>query len=129
MTGIITDSVMKLAEAVVPSNSVSQTGVGSQQVGILLFCANVMSINEWEDPESIRVTIFETSFDDKGIDNEFEEGITLSLTASSKTVCMCSGRVQHSSHMLEGLPLSFPTWPSESRLSQMMLTHRSCPQW
>jgi len=30
----------------------------------------------------------------KGIDNEFEEGITFSLTASSKTVCTCSGRVQ-----------------------------------
>src|SRR5882672_6799840 len=81
MMGIITDSVMKQAEAVVPSNSVSRTGVGSRHVGILLFCANVMSINEWEDPESIRVTIFETSFDDKGIDNEFEEGITFSLTA------------------------------------------------
>src|SRR5882672_2642259 len=89
MTGIIADSVMKPAEAVVPLNSVSRTGVGSRHIGILLFCANVMSINEWEDPESIRVTIFETSFDDKGIDNEFEEGITFSLTASSKTVCTC----------------------------------------
>src|SRR5882672_5493501 len=127
MTGIIADSVIKPAEAVVPSNSVSRTGVRNQQVGILLFCANVMSINEWEDPESIRVTIFETSFDDNGIDNEFEEGIALSLTASFKTVCTCSGRVQHSSHMLEGLPLSFLTWSSESRLSRMMLTHRSCP--
>ena len=106
--GIITDSVMKLAEAVVPSNSVSWTGIGSRHVGILLFCANVMSINEWDDPESIRVTIFETIFDDKGIDNEFEEGIALSLTALSKTVCTCLGRVQHSSHVLEGLPLSFP---------------------
>ena len=55
--GIIVDSVLKLAEAVVPSNSVSQTGVGSRQVGILFFCANAMSINEWEDPESIKVTI------------------------------------------------------------------------
>src|SRR5882672_765631 len=127
--GIITALVMELAEVVVPSNSVSRTGIGSRQVGILLFCANVMSMNEWEDPESIRVTIFETSFEDKGIDNEFEEGIALSLTALSKTVCTCSGRVQHSSHMLEGLPLSFPTWSSESMLSQMTLTHRSCPQW
>src|SRR5882672_4234146 len=109
MMGIITDSVMKPAEAVVPSNSVSWTGVGSRQVRILLFCVNVMSINEWEDPESIRVTIFETSFDDKGIDNEFKEGITFGLTASSKTVCTCSGQVQHSSHMLEGPPLSFLT--------------------
>src|SRR5882672_2717131 len=109
MMGIITYLVMKPAEAVVPLNSVSQTGVGSRHVGILLFCVNVMSINEWEDPESIRVTIFETSFNDEGIDNEFEEGIALSLTALSKTVCMCSGWVQHSSHMLEGLPLSFPT--------------------
>src|SRR5467141_4713189 len=109
MMGIITDSVMKPAEAVVPSNSVSRTGVGSRHVGILLFCTNAMSINEWEDPESIRVTIFEASFDDKGIDNEFEEGITFSLTVSSKTVCTCSGRVQCSLHMLEGLPLSFPT--------------------
>src|SRR5882672_585897 len=100
MMGIITNLVMKPAEAVVPSNSVSRTGIGSRQVGILLFCANAMSINEWEDPESIRVTIFETSFDDKGIDNEFEEGIALSLTALSKTVCMCSGRVQHSSHVV-----------------------------
>src|SRR5712664_1490914 len=108
MTGIITDSVMKPAEPVVPSNSVSWTGIRSRHVGILLFCANVMSINEWEDPESIRVTIFETSFDDKGIDKEFEEGITFGLTASSKTVCTCSGRVQHSSHVLEGLPFSFP---------------------
>src|SRR5712664_904240 len=108
MTGIITDSVMKPGEAVVPSNSVSWTGVRSRHVGILLFCANAMSINEWEDPESIKVTIFETSFDDKGIDNEFEEGIAFSLTASSKTVCMCLGWVQHSLHMLEGLPLSFP---------------------
>src|SRR5882672_10940449 len=107
MTGIIADSVMKPAEAVVPSNSVSRTGIGSQHVGILLFCVNVMSINEWEDPESIRVTIFETIFDDKGIDNEFEEGIAFSLTALSKTVCTCSGQVQHSSHVLEGLPLSF----------------------
>src|SRR5882672_524477 len=122
MTGIITDSVMKPAEAVVPLNSVSQTGIGSRQVGILLFCANVMSINEWEDPESIRVTIFETDFNDKGIDNEFEEGIVFSLTASSKTVCTCSGQVQHSSHMLEGLPLSFSMWPSELRLSRMRLT-------
>src|SRR5882672_7919827 len=122
MMGIITDSVMKQAEAVVPSNSVSRTGVGSRHVGILLFCANVMSINEWEDPESIRVTIFETSFNDNGIDNEFEEGIALSLTASSKTVCTCSGRVQHSSHVLEGLPLSFPMWLLESRLSWMRLT-------
>src|SRR5467141_1907517 len=128
MTGIITDSVMKPAEAVVPSNSVSWTGVGSQQVGILLFCENAMSINVWEDPESIKVTIFETSFDDKGMDNEFEEGITFSLTASSKTVCMCLGWVQHCSHMLEGLPLSFLTWSSESRLSRMKLTHQSCPR-
>src|SRR5467141_2904347 len=118
MMGIITDSVMKLAEAVVPSNSVSWTGIGSRHVGILLFCVNVMSINEWEDPESIRVTIFETSFNDKWIDNEFEEDITLSLTALSKTVCMCSGQVQHSSHMLEGLPLSFLMWSPESRLSR-----------
>src|SRR5467141_2698913 len=109
MTGIITDSVMKPAEAVVPSNSVSRTGVGSRHVRILFFCANVMSIDEWEDPESIRVTIFETSFDDKGIDNECKEGIAWSLTASSKTVCMCLGQVQRSSHVLEGMPLSFPT--------------------
>src|SRR5882672_6915352 len=109
MMGIIADLVMKPAEAVVPSNSVGWTGVGSQQVGILLFCVNVMSINEWEDPESIKVTLFETIFDDKGIDNEFEKGIAFSLTASSKTVCMCSGWVQHSSHVLEGLPLSFLT--------------------
>src|SRR5882672_7651727 len=127
MTGIIADSVMKPAEAVVPLNSVSWTGVGSQQVGILFFCVNAMSINEWEDPESIKVTIFETSFNDKGIDNEFEEGITLSLAALSKTVCMCSGQVQHSLHVLEGLPLSFPKWSPESRLSQMKLTCRNCP--
>src|SRR5882672_6299960 len=108
MMGIIADSLRKPAEAVVPSDSVSQTGVGSRHIRILLFCANAISINEWEDPESIKVTIFEKSFNDKGIDNEFEEGIVFSLTASSKTVCTCSGQVQHSLHVLEGLPLSFP---------------------
>ena len=123
----ITDSVMKPVEAVVPSNRVSWTGIGSQQVGSLLFRANEMSINECDDPESIKVTILETNFDDNGIDNELEEGITFSFAVSSKTVCMCLGWVHHSSHMLEGLPLSFPTWMLESRLSWMMLTHHKCP--
>ena len=83
---IIMDSVIKPVEAVVPSNSVSQKGVRSQQVGILLVHVNETSIKECDDPESIKVTILETMFDDNGIDKKCEEGITFSFTVLCKTV-------------------------------------------